>query len=330
MPKSPWFVHLAARWLDRQPLLLVVAVGMVLGLGIGLPGFVSLRAPAWVLFWGVLFVALWRIGHSAEPVFEEESPAVARPKWVRDGPLVMMELPGGSFHMGSPDADDMAYENEKPSHLVTVSGLRIAVTPVTAGLYAEVMQRQEPPEDQRQLPAVDVYWSDAIEFCNRLSTREAYRPCYRRYFGRWICNWRADGYRLPTEAEWEYACRAGTTTRYSCGDDSERLERYAWFDKTGGPYEVARKLPNPWGLYDMHGNVWEWCWDWYGPYTAQPAKDPHGPKKFLSARAWGRVVRGGSFVSPEALRSAFRFFGLPERRGWYRGFRCVRVPPPAY
>jgi Sulfatase-modifying factor enzyme 1 len=227
MPKSSRFVFQAATWFDRQPLPLVAVAGVVLGLGIGLPGFLGLRSIVWILFWSALFVAMWLLARSAEPVFDEAPPTVARPKRVRDGPLVMIDLPGGSFQMGSPDTDDMAEENEKPAHLVAVTWFRIAVTPVTAKLYAEIMQLEMPPEERRQLPAVEVSWYDAIEFCNRLSRREGYRPCYRQYFGRWVCNWRADGYRLPTEAEWEYACRAGTTTRYSFGDDPARLERYA-------------------------------------------------------------------------------------------------------
>ncbi len=121
----------------------------------------------------------------------------------------------------------------------------MAVTPVTVGLYAEIMQGETPPEERRQLPAVDVTWYDAVEFSNRLSRREGYRPCYRQYFGRWVCNSRADGYRLPTEAEWEYACRAGTTTRYSFGDDPARLERYAWYGKSEGPYEVPGRPQIP-------------------------------------------------------------------------------------
>jgi formylglycine-generating enzyme len=245
---------------------------------------------------------------------------------VRDGLLVMIDLPGGRFQMGSPDTDDMAIENEKPAHLMTIAGFRIAVTPVTAGLYAEIMQLEIPPEEHRQLPAVDVTWYDAIEFCNRLSRREGYRPCYRQYVGRWVCNWRADGYRLPTEAEWEYACRAGTTTRYSFGDDPAQLERYAWFGKSAGPYEAARKAPNPWGLYDMHGNVWEWCWDWYKLYSVKPVRRWGDLRDFFLPQ-W-RVGRGGSFDSPpERLRSARRVRGHPEDRGVYLGFRCVRVPP---
>ena len=328
----------AAHWLDRQPLPRVIAVGAVLGLGLGLPGFFYLRSPAWMLLWGALFVALWCLGRDAEPVYEHDTPVSTTPKRVEDGPFTMMHLPAGDFYMGSPDNDDMAQDNENPQHLVTVSGFRMAVTPVTAELYHEIMQGEAPSEGREQTPAENVSWFDAVEFCNRLSKREGYRRCYYRLFGRWFCYWRADGYRLPTEAEWEYACRAGTKTRYSFGDDSDRLDRYTWF-RGRAAHEVAQKLPNPWGLYDMHGNVWEWCWDWIGPYTNEAATDPRGPKKPDLNQPY-RVVRGGSFddppevlrsaarfgFPPEVLRSAHRFIDLPEFWVELYGFRCVRVP----
>jgi formylglycine-generating enzyme required for sulfatase activity len=328
MARSMRFMRHAASWLDRQPLPLVVAVGIVLGLGIGLPGFLYLRSPVWVVLWGALLVGLWRLSHDAEPVFEEANPVAARPQRVRDGPFVMMELPGGSFLMGSPDADDMAYENEKPQHQVTVSGFRIAVTPVTTAVYQEVMQGEAPRESAARLPAVDVSWNNVIAFCNRLSEREGYQSCYRRRFERWVCNWRADGYRLPTEAEWEYACRAGTTTRYSFGQDPARLDAYAWFadNASGRPQPVASKRPNPWRLYDMHGNVWEWCWDWYKYYSLKQIRDWDALQDFILPKY--RVRRGGSFGnSPEFLRSAVRVRVHPEDRDRFSGFRCVRVPP---
>jgi formylglycine-generating enzyme required for sulfatase activity len=277
----------------------------------------------------------------AEPVFEEANPVVAeaRPTRVRDGPLTMIELPGGQFLMGSPDTDELADDDEKPQHRVTVSGFRMAVTPVTAGLYNEVMQREPVPQAQERLPAVKVTWYDAIAFCNRLSVREGYRPCYRRRFKHWVCDWHADGYRLPTEAEWEYACRTGMATRYAFGDDPERLGNYAWFaeNSSGQVQTVGQKWPNRWGLYDMHGNVLEWCWDLYGVYSPGAEVDPVGP----SSGSLLRVVRSGSFHvppgvlhstlqafgSPEALRSAARGFFFPEDRRDDLGFRCVRVPP---
>lgn len=321
VPRMPQhLISQAVKWLDRQPLPLVVAAGIVLGLGLGLPGFWYLRSPAWLLLWGVFIVALWRLAHHAEPVFEDEQRVPAKPQRVRDGPMVMMELPGGQFRMGSPDSDDMAHDNEKPQHTVTVSGFRIGVTPVTAGLYREVMKEEPPPDDQQQLPIVNASWDDVMQFCNALSEREGYRPCYHQVRNRWVCDWGADGYRLPTEAEWEYACRAGTETRHSFGDDPEMLDQYAWFDGNSGSqaHEVRGKAPNPWGLYDMHGNVWEWCWDPYKLYSLI--------RVFVKPKY--RVIRGGSFFDPpEYLRSACRVRYGPEGRHSYLGFRCVRVPP---
>jgi formylglycine-generating enzyme required for sulfatase activity len=326
--KAARFVRHAARWLDRQPLPLVVVAGVVLGLGLGLPGLLYLQSPVWVLLWGALLAVLWRLGHDAEPVFEEKNPVAARPQRVRDGLLVMMELPGGSFLMGSPDTDDMAYDDEKPQHRVTVAGFRIAVTPVTAGIYHEVMQREAPAESAARLPVIDVNWEDAIRFCNRLSEREGLRPAYRVKGESVAWDRFASGYRLPTEAEWEYACRAGTTTRFSFGDDPARLDAYAWFaDNTSYRLQpVASKRPNPWGLYDMHGNVWEWCWDWYRRYALKQVRSWADLRNF--ARPRYRVVRGGSFDdAPENLRSARRGDVLPEARVRRGGFRCVRVPP---
>ncbi len=320
--------------LSTLPPSLVAIAGVVLGLSVGLSGFFYLETPPWALLWAALFALfalLGWLGFSAAPTFTEKNPVPAQPRRVCDGPLVMMELPGGSFPMGSPDTDDMAGDNEKPQHQVTLSGFRMATTPVTAGLYHKVMHDEMLPDAEARRPVVDIYWYDAIAFCNALSRQEGYRPCYRSLFGRWWCNWRADGYRLPTEAEWEYACRAGTKTRYGFGNNPAGLEAYAWFaENASSSQPVATKRPNRWGLYDMHGNVWEWCWDVYGSYPAQPLKNPRGPKRLLPAGSESRVLRGGSFFdSPEDLRSARRVGGRPE--GWGRrravGFRCVRVPP---
>src|SRR5262249_1486599 len=137
----------------------------------------------------------------------------------------------------------------------------------------------------------------------------------------------AQGYRLPTEAEWEYACRAGTQSRFFCGDDEHTLDRYAWYyaNSQRAAQPVGHKAPNPWGLFDMHGNVWEWCWDWdgHGAYDERPQTGPTGPPEGVS-----RMVRGGSFAfPPEALRSAYRGNFHPKYGCEYGGFRCVRVPP---
>ena len=320
--------------LDRLPLSVVIPAGIVLGCGIGGAGFYYLEAPGWAVAWLALFAALGGLGYTATPVFDEPNPVQAavkpaKPRPVRDGSLLMVDLPGGRFLMGSPDSDDLARDNEKPQHEVTVSPFRIAITPVTVGLYREVMPESSTAqaEAEARWPVTDVTWFDAIEFCNRLSARAGYRPCYSQRFGRWRCDWRADGYRLPTEAEWEYACRAGTTTRYSFGDDPADLDGHAWYDGNANTVQpVATQRANPWGLYDLHGNVWEWCWDEYEAYSPKPARNPRGPKQSTTGR---RVLRGGSFFNPpEGLRSAVRFVDVPRAQGQdCGGFRCVRVPP---
>jgi formylglycine-generating enzyme required for sulfatase activity len=157
---------------------------------------------------------------------------------------------------------------------------------------------------------VYVSHDDAVEFCRRLSKQEGVE------------------YRLPTEAEWEYACRAGTTTAFSFGDDEAKLGQYAWYDKNawdiGEKYahRVGQKLPNPWGLYDMHGNVWEWCQDWYAPYGSETVvSDPVGP-----AQGDYRVLRGGSFLNLTSyVRSAFRYAYQPVNRNTNFGFRAART-----
>jgi formylglycine-generating enzyme required for sulfatase activity len=129
-------------------------------------------------------------------------------------------------------------------------------------------------------------------------------------------------YRLPTEAEWEYACRAGSTTRFSFGDDEQRLGDYAWFEKNadGRTHPVGLKMPNAWGLYDMHGNVWEWCQDWYGEYPAGSVIDPAGP-----ANGPGRVLRGGCILNASwNIRSALRSNDLPDFKDAVVGFRLAR------
>ena len=135
-----------------------------------------------------------------------------------------------------------------------------------------------------------------------------------------------DGYRLPTEAEWEYACRAGTATRFSFGDDENALGQYAWnsANSNGQTHPVGGKQPNAFGLYDMHGNVWEWCWDGYDAnyYKQSPAVDPHGPGVVAH-----RVIRGGSLEDgPQFARSALRHGSTPKNRDSNLGFRLARDP----
>jgi formylglycine-generating enzyme required for sulfatase activity len=168
-----------------------------------------------------------------------------------------------------------------------------------------------------------VRWFDAVSFCNRLSEREQLAPYYS-IDGQQVGIVGGGGYRLPTEAEWEYACRAGRSTPWCFGDDGALLGEYAWYGSNSNiqTQEIATKRPNDWGLYDMHGNVWEWCQDWYGEYPADSQVDPTGP-----STGWGRVLRGGSWSSNQrSCRSAIRSYDLPDSRlvsGF--GFRAART-----
>lgn len=199
-------------------------------------------------------------------------------------------IPPGEFLMGSPDDDRHGLAPEKPQHRVTITKpFYLGVYEVTQLEFARMM-RANPSNFKGDMkrPVEQVTWNHAVEFCRRLSAKERVR------------------YRLPTESEWEYACRAGSTTRYCFGDSESQLGEFAWYGDNSGKatHPVGQKKPNAWGLYDVHGNVWEWCADWYGTnyYRASPATDPTGP-----TTGSGRVSRGGGF-DPAAVhcRSAKR------------------------
>ena len=221
--------------------------------------------------------------------------------------LEMIYIPGGEFTMGSLDYDD-----EKPPHRVKLSPFFIGKFQVTQAQWESVMGGNPSKRKGKELPVEQVSWDDAVKFCGAISKRTG------------------KTYRLPTEAEWEYACRAGSTTEYCFGDDEKSLGDYAWhFENSGGkPHPVGRKKPNAWGLHDMHGNVWEWCSDWYSAgYYAECERqgvvaDPQGP-----GTGSYRVNRGGGWLNLYAVycRSAFRDNVAPGDRGDYRGFRLVRV-----
>lgn len=254
----------------------------------------------------------------------EQSPAFPTGNLV-DSLLDLVEIPGGSFLMGSPESEEGRHENEGPVHQVRISPFFCMRIPVTRRLYAEILGADPsswPEAYEASRPVNKVSWFDAITFCNCLSEREGLDPCYLVEGRQVLWNRLAGGYRLLTEAEWEYACRAGTTSRWSFGDDEERLGNYAWFggNSNAEPQPVGGKLPNAWGLHDMHGNVWEWCWDWYGSYTDRPLRDPAGP-----AEGTGHLVRGGAFgFSPWILRTALRISYLPTLRDRFVGFRFAR------
>lgn len=223
-------------------------------------------------------------------------------------------------------------EIDAPPHEVAVASFLMDKHLVTQKQFQKVMGSNPSRWKSDKNPVEQVRWSDAVRFCNKRSELEGLQPCYD--LQTWKCNFDANGYRLPTEAEWEYACRAGTTTPYFFGDSPAKLGDYAWFEKNSGghPRPVGQKQPNPWGLFDMAGNLWEWCNDFYKVdyYQESPQQDPRGPNEGPN-----KVVRGGAWrFSADNCRSGYRYNESPGYAdvcfGYdIYGFRCVRKPAGA-
>jgi formylglycine-generating enzyme required for sulfatase activity len=249
--------------------------------------------------------------------------------------LELIKLPAGNFLMGSSDSDPDASSHEKPQHRVTIKSFAIGKYPVTQAQYRALM-RKNPSyfRGNSKYPVENISWNDARLFCSKLREKTGKK------------------YRLPSEAEWEYACRAGKITHYSFGNNAEELKKYAWFsgNSSNGTHPVGLKKPNPWGLYDMHGNVWEWCEDsWHNDYEGAPvngsAWNGHYARGVIAKLLLNQlkdqnpdflkildnpehetnrcVLRGGSWATnPSNCRSASRYNNLSSR--WRdRGFRLV-------
>jgi acetoin utilization deacetylase AcuC-like enzyme/formylglycine-generating enzyme required for sulfatase activity len=241
--------------------------------------------------------------------------------------IEMVLISGGSFEMGS----DQGTPDEAPLHRVSVSPFWMDRYEVVQEEFKKY-QRPDPShfKGPRQ-PLEQINWTDAASYCNDRSRAEGLEPCYNEKT--WECNFSAGGYRLPTEAEWEYACRAGAATQYSFGDSVGQLPACAWYaeDSLKTTHPVGQKKPNAWGLYDMHGNVAEWCNDRYAKdyYKQSPDKDPRGPSKGRE-----RVIRGGAWNSSAgSCRSTYRTSSLSIDDTCLAddsiGFRCVRNAPAA-
>ena len=227
------------------------------------------------------------------------------------GSMEFVWIEPGVFQMGS----DTGRKDESPVHEVEISrGFWLGKYEVTQEQWKSVMD-EEPwsgrarVESNPSHPAVIISWDEVQEFIRRINEDAG-----------------EELYRLPTEAEWEYACRAGTQTRWSFGDDESLLPDYAWYHGnnyfTKGAKTVGTKRPNPWGLYDMHGNVWEWVQDWYDEeyYSRSVRNDPQGPTSGL-----GRVIRGGHFGHIDGVRSAYRHLRFPDSRSYTVGVRLLRI-----
>ncbi len=243
-----------------------------------------------------------------------------------------VHIPPGTFTMGSPEDEPGRWEEEGPQHQVTLTqGFFMSKYEVTEEWWYQVMGGAPTTS---QLPKVNVSWDMAVEFCNALSIRDNLTPAYEIHGSNGNVTWdqSADGYRLPTEAEWEYACRAGSTTAFAngpitvpgweCEPLDPVLDAIGWYcGNASMPQPVGQKQANQWGLYDMHGNVWEWVWCGWREYTEDAVVDPvHdvGPGAV-------RVFRGGGWLYvAQSCRSAHRFYNYPVYEFYLIGFRPAR------
>jgi len=262
-----------------------------------------------------------------------------------DNDIEMVWIPSGNFIMGSNTAETAApCIDPRPTRTVYLTtGFYIGKYEITQAQYKAVMGINPSYFKGDKLPVENVSWYDAVEFCNKLSVLKGLTEAYliekdisdpnNENTSLFDPKWKvtlitgADGYRLPTEAQWEYACRAGTTTNYNTGMDSISNET-GWYkaNSDGKTHEIGKKTPNAWGIYDMHGNVWEWCWDWvnlggdnYYVFAPDPDYDPVG----LSSGNH-RAERGGGWNhSPNRLNSAYRERYQPQAKIEDLGFRVV-------
>lgn len=223
--------------------------------------------------------------------------------------LELQWVPPGEFLMGSPEAEEGHETGESPQHPVRFAhGFWLGTYPVTQQQWQAIMASNPSKYVDPCQPVEMVSWIDAQAFVNRLNELTQ-RAC-----------------RLPTEAQWEYACRGGTTTRFNAGDSEDDLAAAAWYtaNSDAHPHSVGGRKPNSLGLYDMHGNVFEWTADWFGPYTEGPGVDPAGPP-----HGTRRVLRGGCCLcSPENCRVANRYDKAPDGKNFNIGFRVAMPAEP--
>jgi formylglycine-generating enzyme required for sulfatase activity len=237
--------------------------------------------------------------------------------------MAMAAIPAGQFVMGAKEGSIDA----RPAHPVKVEGFLMDQYEITQEIYQKVIGTNPSRVKNPQNPVEQVTWTAAVKFCNARSLQEGRKPCYDT--NSWTCDFSANGYRLPTEAEWEYACRAGSSSQFYFGDNPEQLRSFGWFEgnSQSKPHPAGQRKPNAWGLYDMLGNVWEWCNDFYATkyYRDSPPENPRGPRQGEK-----RVLRGGAWSSSAASCAAWvrncDEAGLTDvcLTMDSNGFRCVR------
>jgi formylglycine-generating enzyme required for sulfatase activity len=272
----------------------------------------------WLLF-GFAFLTSCSQLTSLPALSQAEAQATQRGEAERLGVPVMLTndlgmtfalIPAGEFAMGSPRGEAGRQGSETQHNVTLTRPFYLGTTEVTQAQWRALMEKNPSFVEGEGHPVETITWNDAVEFCRRLSERDG--ACYR----------------LPTEAEWEYACRAGTTTAYHTGGKLSTAQANYNGEADNPDHGLNRDEttpvrsfePNAWGLYDMHGNVWEWCSDWHGPYDAQPTTDPRGPDEGTT-----RIVRGGCWVNASAIcRSAMRGDTEPMSWNFHFGMRVVR------
>jgi len=222
--------------------------------------------------------------------------------------MELILIPAGSFRMGGDKVDEQAEDHENPRHVVKFSeAFLMGRYTVTQKQWSEIMETNPSEFVDDSRPVERVSWHDVQVFIQKLNAKEVTHT-----------------YRLPTEAEWEYAARAGSEGAYTFGSDRAILSQYAWYGKNseGRTHSVGRLNPNAWGLYDMHGNIHEWCRDWFDRnfYSQSPTLDPLGPSEGLA-----KALRGGDWGSDGwYCRCASRSLSSPDRRSNRVGFRLVK------